>query len=182
MAISKELLKGVKDEVTALNKEIENLTKQRDALSVLLGSTTPAAAKQKKAKAKSSDTTTASAEAPKAATPAKQSNRKGYMEGLLSFMFGRAEVALAALFGELERLHPGVQQNSLNAAIQNELKKGDKARIARVRPGVYKITDAGVDALNAQEGVGPAQPSNVSEAPAAQVDEGVQEEPQAVGF
>jgi len=160
MSLDKQFLKLVREQLSTIDKQMTDLSAQRAQLVGLLGED-PAKVKAKAKAAKPAITEAAPAEnTAQPAAPAAPRQRKGYIGHLMPFMLNRQEVAAAAMHDHLKSVtgQADLKRNAVDAAIQNELKKGDKARLGRVRPGVYAITQAGIDSLNAEEGIGTHNP------------------------
>ena len=148
----REFIKTAKAQRATIDKQIAELESSRDALDTLIATTESAAAPKAKA-------------ATTAATPVNRGPRKNYIGRLLPQLVAcGGEMSLSAM---RTFLGDDVAQNNLNAAIQNELKKGDKARITRTVPGVYAITAFGT----AQVPAGGETPQD----PPAEAEEGVEE-------
>lgn len=154
MSFTKEFQKSLRAERDALNKIIGEMTEQRDALNKLIGeSAAPAkVAARKPAKPASKATEFPHGASEPAASPAaptaptSKREKKGYISAILPELAAcGGERSISAILTSLKS-QPGYEattSNNLNAAVQNELKKGEHARIARVRPGVYGLTPAG---------------------------------------
>lgn len=149
--LDRNFLKGVREQLAAIEREITGLQAHRTALAHLLGSINGPAPKPCPA------VKAALASAPTPTTTVSSAGgrvRKNYI-GLALAEIGRCggSMSVSAIRAYLATL-PGLESvtvNNLNAAIQNEQKKGAAARIVRISPGVYALAGVAHDTPDAPE-------------------------------
>jgi hypothetical protein len=167
VTLDRSFLKVIREQLVAVDKEITELQRQRAALSAVLGNdgTAPASKPVVRRAAKVAAPANGDAPAqPTSATAGTPGVRKNYIAlALPEITRCGGEMSLSAIRTYLATL-PGlanIAANNLNAAIQNELKKGPAARLIRTAPGVYGLPEANAVNTAAQE----VLPEEIPDAP-----------------
>ena len=140
-------LKGIRDQMALIDKQIASYQTDRIALATLLREhDKPAAKPRAAAKAPAGSATsfpgatpTEGSTAPAAPTGGPRKNYIGVVLPEIARCGGTMSVSAMRSYLAAQPGLEAIKLNNLNAAIQNELKKGEASRIVRVEPGVYGI-------------------------------------------